>query len=439
MTVLTKGDRLQLILTYYILWKIKTAPRVTRRVVRYTTPRATPFSKSDLAGASIADLGTKDHDLLDGLLDDDHTQYELAAATRGDVNVGANSLIFTDSILYRYNATTLAITNLAKTALRNMRLNLLSVGTGIVTIAPLNAYINTSASATNHWYFYSWDTALRLCMDLANGMVAIPRCGDIIPKSTGTYDLGTTALRFDRSYVGEMYGSELRCNIHGNVDDTDTAWQLDPANSILAIVDATDVFYIYPTGLDMEAGMITNLRLTTMGDGGTTDYVDVEEDGDVTYVGGAGVPYGCISVIENANNTVIPAGGGPANKAQFVHFDTDNAEHNTDADHTNDHIVIQKAGAYLITCSCHLESIAAGGGDNAYVEIWKNNGATFIDGLHAHHLLAGGGADEECLSMIGIATGLAVNDTIELWLINVDSGDDLLCTHASLSVVQIGG
>lgn len=29
----------------------------------------------DLGSSSIADLGTKDHDLLDGLLDDDHTQY----------------------------------------------------------------------------------------------------------------------------------------------------------------------------------------------------------------------------------------------------------------------------------------------------------------------------------------------------------------------------
>ena len=58
-----------------------------------------------LATKSIADLGTKDHDLLDGLLDDDHTQYILADGTRiltgnwaiGDYSItGINNLEFTD-------------------------------------------------------------------------------------------------------------------------------------------------------------------------------------------------------------------------------------------------------------------------------------------------------------------------------------------------------
>jgi len=37
----------------------------------------------DLSGKSIADLGTKDHDLLDGLGDDDHAQYALLAGRSG--------------------------------------------------------------------------------------------------------------------------------------------------------------------------------------------------------------------------------------------------------------------------------------------------------------------------------------------------------------------
>lgn len=38
---------------------------------------------ADLAGRSLADLGTKDHDLLDGLTDDDHSIYALLAGRSG--------------------------------------------------------------------------------------------------------------------------------------------------------------------------------------------------------------------------------------------------------------------------------------------------------------------------------------------------------------------
>jgi hypothetical protein len=41
------------------------------------------FACSDLSACSIADLGTKDHDLLDGLLDDDHSIYALLAGRSG--------------------------------------------------------------------------------------------------------------------------------------------------------------------------------------------------------------------------------------------------------------------------------------------------------------------------------------------------------------------
>lgn len=57
---------------------------------------ATWVEAADLAGRSIADLGTKDHDLLDGLADDDHTQYlPDVAGTGGDaVNVTSRAVNF---------------------------------------------------------------------------------------------------------------------------------------------------------------------------------------------------------------------------------------------------------------------------------------------------------------------------------------------------------
>jgi len=53
------------------------------------------WSKVNKTGSSIADLATKDHDLLDGLTDDDHTQYILVNGTRaftGDQSMGTNKI-----------------------------------------------------------------------------------------------------------------------------------------------------------------------------------------------------------------------------------------------------------------------------------------------------------------------------------------------------------
>ncbi len=50
------------------------------------------FQCSDLGACSIAALGTKEHDLLGGLADDDHTLYALADKTRPAVWVSAADL-----------------------------------------------------------------------------------------------------------------------------------------------------------------------------------------------------------------------------------------------------------------------------------------------------------------------------------------------------------
>lgn len=377
MTVLTRRERLELILTYYILWKIQKEPRVIRKIIRHLHAPARSFNASDLSVASLADLGTrnhidlqnvtanqhhtpptsisdlatKDHDLLDGLLDDDHTQY------------------------------------LPLTCVRDL--------TGDLSFDAKTRKIEWSATA----YIEGQDHA---------GADGLTLYGPDVIRLEGNMWCNGQAL-FDsffymRSTVAKQFYSA--CNpLYFRQLDTGSNWQ-------------------------------TLITFNKAGAGACN--ADINQAGEITFIA-KGLPFGTISVIGNLNNTVIPGAGGAVNKAQLTEFDTDNAEHNTDADHTNDHIKITKAGTYLITLSCCIESIVAGGGDNIHVEIWKNNGATFLDGLFAHHLLQGGGGDMECLSIQGIATGLAVDDTIEVWITNVDSGDDLLFRHATLSVVQIGG
>jgi hypothetical protein len=62
----------------------------------------------DLAARSIADLGTKDHDLLSGLGDDDHPQYILASGGRafaGNQSMGGNRLTMLGAPLMSTDAT----------------------------------------------------------------------------------------------------------------------------------------------------------------------------------------------------------------------------------------------------------------------------------------------------------------------------------------------
>lgn len=180
-----------------------------------------------------------------------------------------------------------------------------------------------------------------------------------------------------------------------------------------------------------------SLPATTMGDGGTTDYMSVSATGDVLFHGSSGLAYGEISCY-NENDTVTIAASGIANKVQITSFDTNGSSNNTTPDHTNDHITITQAGHYLCTVSLHIESAGGGGADTFGFGVYKNNGTTLFENCHAHRQLAGGGGDIGSISISGIID-LAVNDTIELWCWNEGSTDNLVVDDATMTLIQIGG
>ncbi len=167
--------------------------------------------------------------------------------------------------------------------------------------------------------------------------------------------------------------------------------------------------------------------------GGASDYVEVESDGDVNFVGGGGLQYAEISVESNAVATALTED----TPAQVLVFDTNGVSNGScTPDHTNDHITVGKAGHYLINISMTMNS---SGGSGAKIEVMckKNNGAADIL-VHQDQDFSGGGSESHSIALSGIAD-LAANDTVEVWIENEDNDDDYVVEDCSLSVVQIGG
>lgn len=177
-----------------------------------------------------------------------------------------------------------------------------------------------------------------------------------------------------------------------------------------------------------------NVGTTRLGDQ-ATNYVTVEADGDVNFVGGAGLQSGEIYVVGNANASVLNS----AAKVQFVHFDTDGSSNgNITPAHGQDHITIGVAGRYFIVAHLHIQNNAA----QSHVinaDVWINNGGTAIPNVHCHHNLTGGLTDVVSMSLSGTVV-LPAAATLEMWL-NTNSGDDRSITvvDCSLVAIQIGG
>ena len=148
----------------------------------------------------------------------------------------------------------------------------------------------------------------------------------------------------------------------------------------------------------------------------------------------SGLVYGEISVEENtATETVITSSGVPV---QVTVFDTNGHSHHTTPDHTEDHILIECDGHYLIMCSATIESVG-GSGSRAEITIKKNNGASNLV-PHVDRDLAGGGSEAGVISLSGFAE-LVEGDTVELWIENESNTANYVVEDVSLAILQIGG
>jgi len=159
-----------------------------------------------------------------------------------------------------------------------------------------------------------------------------------------------------------------------------------------------------------------------------SDITAIQADIDAT-------AYGEVYAYET-NTTITISGTGIANKVQVTAFTVNGPSNNTTPDHTSDHIVVGRTGTYLIDVSLTISSAMAGGADDIGAGVFKNNGATQLQNLHANRTLAGGGVDNGSIGMSGLAA-LTLNDTVEVWIWNYDSTDDIVVDDINLRIVQI--
>ena len=171
--------------------------------------------------------------------------------------------------------------------------------------------------------------------------------------------------------------------------------------------------------------------------GSTSNYTQWNSSGSQTFVGNAGLQFGEIYA-NTANSSHAISSAGEASKVQIAAFDTNGVSNGMTPDKDQNHIVVTTTGKYLCTASLHVESAGGGGADLIGVGAYKNNGATQFANIHGHRLLAGGGGDTGSMSLSGVIAA-ASSDTIELWIWNEDSTDDVVVDDVTLSMMQIGG
>ena len=120
---------------------------------------------------------------------------------------------------------------------------------------------------------------------------------------------------------------------------------------------------------------------------------------------------------------------------QILGFGFNGLSHLTTPDHTNDHIVIQEAGKYLVTFTSSSRSANV----NKYEgRLRTNNGANEFENVCSHRVTTTAGRVAG-----SIASGIcefAVGDTIEMWLRRLDGGaaaKTLTFETLNLNIVKI--
>lgn len=258
MTELTRRERLELILTYYILWKIKTEPKIVRKIIRHIHAPAKSWSIGDLNVASIADLGTKDHHLLDGLLDDDHTMYfhtDGTDAMTGDFDLAGNKLLTSNLLLKEENATTFAIKNRADIAYRNWMLDWLYAH--YVEGKDSTSYFDTKQEDNSKWIFRARNNTtdvLTECARLVSAIkpyLSISRSGGIEPYEDMVAELGTTGRRYAGVFSPYIYMA-LDESGYIEYDDGDVRMSF--------IIADSEIFRATATSIKMESDMVVDCQ-----------------------------------------------------------------------------------------------------------------------------------------------------------------------------------
>ena len=146
-----------------------------------------------------------------------------------------------------------------------------------------------------------------------------------------------------------------------------------------------------------------------------------------------GETYGEVFVNDNTTVTSVSSAGF----TQFLHFDTNGHNLNSSPDHTENHIVIERAGVYMVDSCVNIKN-SSGNAHDIEVVISKNNNSVIFPNMRRHRTL-GTGTDIGAIPICG-HLDLAIDDTIELWITSDSaSARDVNAEDVVLMLTMVGG
>ena len=202
-----------------------------------------------------------------------------------------------------------------------------------------------------------------------------------------------------------------------------------------SIAEGQLIYYDADTGVWKNTSVVTIDDVTDsayLGDGGTTDYLDVSSTGDVVFKGSAGLIYAGIFVKESVATISVDADNADVLVTQW----TDNSPaNNATSDQANSKITITVAGTY------HITFHAAVNLSSGVTTVLELNG--YINGviqppLHMHRTVSS--VDIGSMSFGAVVNVPSVPVDLDVRAnIASSTARDLTVEDAQLNVIQIGG
>lgn len=227
------------------------------------------------------------------------------------------------------------------------------------------------------------------------------------------------------SYMSELSGNTFAGEAANDIIQYDgTIWE---NRSSLTILDNTSLGDAAGDTFDVQG-------ITQIGDGGTTNYVDISATGDTHFVGSGGLLFGSFYGNDLADVTLGTAFAGGFVIVSDASISAGQVNNTTFQN--NQELLIATAGMYLVNYSVSVEA-----GVNQHVVTAIGVGGAAQNDGQSHTVLAAG-ASESAVSGTAILD-LAATSTVSIMIDN-ESGNatpvnDVTVEHLSLTLVQIGG
>jgi hypothetical protein len=394
----------------------------TANILEIQDSSANVLSGVDERGIPFADGNTQTSNVFFGLL-----AGNVSATGTGNIGIGARA---TDSVTEGSN-------------------NIGVGGNALSAVTTANSNVALGANALSNVVSGSSNMAIgnsALQLNTGANNVAIGG-GALVKQTSGNNSVAIGASAGNKNVTGDrntLIGKGAGLGVEGNSysDNTFIGWQ-----SGLAITTGSSNIFIGNSSGDKQTSLsnlliidnqtradvateITNSILYGVMAAAPADQTlrinaNVTFPQDVLFSGsGSGLAYG---EVFKAGNTVETAIGtsGKANKVQYLFFDTDGPSNNATPDHSNNHVLITKAGVYCVSVCIHADSVTGPAAEFGF-SIYKNNGATEVVNLHSHRDFSGGGSEAGSANICGLMDVDGPVVSVDTSYAFVDSGPDTI-------------